>query len=62
MAIKACADKLQWELETFGFPPQFPTEEEPKVVKEEKDIIPKDESKGMIQTINADSAIFQFNN
>lgn len=46
MPIKACADKLQRELETFGYPPKFPTEEEPKVVEEEKDIIPKDKSKG----------------
>jgi leucyl-tRNA synthetase len=24
MPIKACADKIKRELETFGFPPQFP--------------------------------------
>lgn len=47
MPIKACADKLKRELETFGFPPKFPTEEEQTpVVEEEKDIIPKDKSKG----------------
>lgn len=46
MPIKACADKLQRELETFGYPPQFPTDEEPKVVEEETDFIPKDKSKG----------------
>lgn len=46
MPIKACADKLQRELETFGYPPQFPTEEEPKVVEVDEDIIPKDKSKG----------------
>lgn len=46
MPIKACADKLQRELETFGYPPKFPTEEEPTIVEEEKDIIPKDKSKG----------------
>lgn len=45
MPIKACADKLQRELETFGYPPKFPTEEEPKEVEEEKDVIPKDKSK-----------------
>lgn len=46
MPIKACADKLQRELETFGYPPNFPLDEEPKVVEEEQDIIPKDKSKG----------------
>lgn len=47
MPIKACADKLQREIETFGYPPQFPTEEEPKVVEEEeRDVVPKDKSKG----------------
>lgn len=46
MPIKACADKLQRELETFGYPPNFPVDEEPKVVEEEKDVIPKDKSKG----------------
>ncbi|KAL0223092.1 hypothetical protein P9112_002482 [Eukaryota sp. TZLM1-RC] len=28
MPIKACADKLRYEMETFGYPPQFPTDEE----------------------------------
>lgn len=28
MPIKACADKLKREMETFGNPPQFPEEEE----------------------------------
>lgn len=46
MPIKACADKLQRELETFGYPPKFPTEEEPKVVEEDTDVVPKDKSKG----------------
>lgn len=46
MPIKTCADKLQREIETFGFPPQFPATEEEKVVEEERDVIPKDKSKG----------------
>lgn len=46
MPIKAGADKLKREMETFGYPPQFPTAEEPKEVEEEKDVIPKDKSKG----------------
>ncbi len=27
MPIKACADKLDYELKTYGIPPQFPTKE-----------------------------------
>ncbi|XP_055613764.1 leucine--tRNA ligase, cytoplasmic-like, partial [Uranotaenia lowii] len=45
MPIKACADKLKREMETFGCPPVFPVIEE-EVVVEEKDVIPKDKSKG----------------
>ena len=44
MPIKACADKLQNEIETFGNPPKFPPrqpkveekKEEPKKVEEKK--------------------------
>lgn len=46
MPIKACADKLKREIETFGCPPHFPAESETKVVEEEVDIVPKDKSKG----------------
>lgn len=46
MPIKACADKLKRELETFGYPPKFPAQEEQEQVEEEKDIVPKDKSKG----------------
>lgn len=28
MPIKACADKLKYEVETFGFPPSFPANDE----------------------------------
>ncbi|KAL7040612.1 hypothetical protein ACKWTF_000462 [Chironomus riparius] len=45
MPIKACADKLKRELETFGYPPNFPAFEE-VVVEVERDIVPKDKSKG----------------
>lgn len=45
MPIKACADKLQREMETFGFPPVFPKESS-EVVVEEKSDVPKDKSKG----------------
>lgn len=46
MPIKACADKLKRELETFGYPPAFPTEQDDAPVEVERDIIPKDKSKG----------------
>lgn len=28
MPIKACADKLKWEMEEYGYPPKFPNNEE----------------------------------
>lgn len=46
MPIKACADKLQREFETFGYPPQFPVDDEPKIVEVDEDVVPKDKSKG----------------
>lgn len=46
MPIKACADKLKREIETFGCPPQFPADSETKVIEEDVDIVPKDKSKG----------------
>ncbi|XP_067900003.1 leucine--tRNA ligase, cytoplasmic isoform X2 [Heterodontus francisci] len=49
MPIKACADKLKRELESYGNPPQFPEEEEeeeaPAKNQEEETII-KDKAKG----------------
>jgi leucyl-tRNA synthetase len=46
MPIKACADKLKREMEEFGFPPNFPTEDSPneQSVKSDEPII-KDKSK-----------------
>lgn len=46
MPIKACADKLKREMETFGYPPRFPKEEEEVVLKSSDDVVPKDKSKG----------------
>ncbi|XP_063701981.1 leucine--tRNA ligase, cytoplasmic [Culicoides brevitarsis] len=46
MPIKACADKLKREMETFGYPPKFPRDDIPSPVVEEKSDIPKDKSKG----------------
>ena len=46
MPIKASADKLIREMELFGFPPKFPTEEEiEEVVNEVNEIEIKDKSK-----------------
>lgn len=44
MPIKACADKLQREMEAFGYPPVFPKDE--PVAEVEKSDVPKDKSKG----------------
>lgn len=41
MPIKACADKLQREMEDFGYPPQFPA----KTLAEEKQVKSKVEAK-----------------
>lgn len=46
MPIKACADKLQREMEDFGYPPVFPIDDGSAVVEVERDVIPKDKSKG----------------
>ncbi|EYC28030.1 hypothetical protein Y032_0008g298 [Ancylostoma ceylanicum] len=48
MPIKACADKLKREMEDFGYPPKFPTDEEeaPKEESSSLDEITKDKSKG----------------
>ena len=37
MPIKACSDKLKFEMATYGCPPKFPEEEETKVVEESVD-------------------------
>lgn len=45
MPIKACADKLKREMESFGYPPKFPINEE-VTPKGSEDVVPKDKSKG----------------
>lgn len=45
MPIKACSDKLKNEMADFGYPPQFPPEEEDKSAVKEAEI-GKDKSKG----------------
>ncbi|XP_046624335.1 leucine--tRNA ligase, cytoplasmic [Neodiprion virginianus] len=45
MPIKACADKLKREMETYGNPPKFPLDEE-VVTEKIDDIVMKDKSKG----------------
>ena len=48
--MKAGADKLKREIEDFGFPPQFPSEEEQAAKKQKEDEWEepqiKDKSKG----------------
>ncbi|XP_014217285.1 leucine--tRNA ligase, cytoplasmic [Copidosoma floridanum] len=47
MPIKACADKLKREMETFGYPPKFPaTEDDSPVEEANKDVVIVDKSKG----------------
>lgn len=47
MPIKACADKLKREMETFGFPPNFPSEvDTPTSEVNQIDLVIKDKSKG----------------
>ncbi|XP_060064776.1 leucine--tRNA ligase, cytoplasmic-like [Ylistrum balloti] len=47
MPIKACADKLKREIETYGYPPKFPVEEESEQeAPQEDEPIIKDKAKG----------------
>lgn len=47
MPIKACADKLKREMETFGFPPKFPEAIDiSEAVVDKDDNLTKDKSKG----------------
>lgn len=51
MPIKACADKLKWEIKTFGCPPEFPDSDNEEVEVEVNTDIIKDKSKGKKVTI-----------
>lgn len=46
MPIKACADKLKREMETYGYPPEFPTTEDEPVEEANNDVVIVDKSKG----------------
>lgn len=46
MPIKACADKLKWEIQTFGCPPKFPDLYNEEIEVEVNTDIIKDKSKG----------------
>lgn len=46
MPIKACADKLKREMETYGYPPLFPVDEDEPVTESDNDQIIVDKSKG----------------
>ncbi|XP_035226432.1 leucine--tRNA ligase, cytoplasmic-like [Stegodyphus dumicola] len=57
MPIKACADKLKWEIETYGFPPNFPKESDgdnPEEM-EESPQLPADKAKGKKSKLAAKS-------
>uniref|UniRef100_A0A182QC67 leucine--tRNA ligase n=1 Tax=Anopheles farauti TaxID=69004 RepID=A0A182QC67_9DIPT len=63
MPIKACADKLKREIELYGCPPVFPREEAVVVEQpEERDVVPRDKSKGKKSkaTAKAGTAKFQW--
>ena len=52
--LQAGADKLKWEMETYGFPPVFPVEKQEEK-SEEKEFVIKDKTKGKkvgVQLIN----------
>ncbi|GFS89453.1 leucine--tRNA ligase, cytoplasmic [Nephila pilipes] len=55
MPIKACADKLKFEIETYGFPPKFPVEAiQNEMETEEKEIkLPADKAKGKKSKLTA---------
>ncbi|XP_058124293.1 leucine--tRNA ligase, cytoplasmic [Anopheles ziemanni] len=63
MPIKACADKLKREIELYGCPPVFPREDTVVVeVPADRDVVPKDKSKGKKSkaTAKAGAAKFQW--
>uniref|UniRef100_A0A182JFF4 leucine--tRNA ligase n=1 Tax=Anopheles atroparvus TaxID=41427 RepID=A0A182JFF4_ANOAO len=63
MPIKACADKLKREIELYGCPPVFPREEAVVAeTPEDRDVVPKDKSKGKKSkaTAKAGTAKFQW--
>ena len=40
MPIKACADKLDYELKTYGIPPQFPAKDAEPEVRKQPSLLP----------------------
>ncbi|KAK3919230.1 Leucine--tRNA ligase, cytoplasmic [Frankliniella fusca] len=48
MPIKACSDKLKREMESFGYPPQFPVDDNTTstAAESKEDLLTKDKSKG----------------
>ncbi|KAL3880632.1 hypothetical protein ACJMK2_032856 [Sinanodonta woodiana] len=53
MPIKACADKLLFEMNDFGFPPEFPPEEEEEKKETEREVVIKDKAKGKKSKLKA---------
>ncbi|KFM68479.1 Leucine--tRNA ligase, cytoplasmic, partial [Stegodyphus mimosarum] len=57
MPIKACADKLKWEIETYGFPPNFPKETDGDNLEEVEESLqlPANKAKGKKSKLAAKS-------
>lgn len=60
MPIKACADKLKYEMETFGYPPVFPSDNNTEDIKEEESAVLLDKSKGKKSKAAAKSGSAQY--
>jgi len=61
MPIKACADKLKREMETYGYPPVFPTGEPVVEVQDtSSEPIIKDKSKGKKSKVLAKAGTAKF--
>ncbi|EGI71121.1 PREDICTED: leucine--tRNA ligase, cytoplasmic [Acromyrmex echinatior] len=58
MPIKACADKLKREIETYGYPPKFP--EEIEIIEEKESDVLKDKSKGKKSKAVAKAGIIKY--
>lgn len=61
MPIKACADKLKWEMETFGFPPFFPVDQSSEPEEKSDDPkLPADKAKGKKSKFIAKSGVANY--
>lgn len=64
MPIKACADKLKYEMETYGFPPKFPQIEEEETAGDENEkkaaVAPENKAKGKKSKVLAKTGSAKF--